>query len=159
MNYKIKSALKKSKMALIIAAAIWIALSILLSAPIAVSVKESTINGVFDSSKFFEVLFSNFGKIGSNLSKIFLPGYSHYFWKVEGYVTIGVLILLAVGIVKSMPKNEYTDIEHGSSDWASGEQYSVLSKKKGILLAENHYLPVDKRGNVNVLVVGRFWIW
>ena len=74
-------------------------------------------------------------------------------------MTIGVLILLAVGIVKSMPKNEYTDIEHGSSDWASGEQYSVLSKKKGILLAENHYLPVDKRGNVNVLVVGRFWIW
>lgn len=159
MNYKIKSALKKSKMALIIAAAIWIALSILLSAPIGVSIKEATINGIFDSSKFFEVLFSNFGKIGSNLSKIFLPGYSHYFWKVEGYVTIGVLILLAVGIVKSMPKNEYTDIEHGSSDWASGEQYSVLSKKKGILLAENHYLPVDKRGNVNVLVVGRFWIW
>lgn len=159
MSYKIKSALKKSKMALIIAAAIWIALSILLSAPIGVSIKEATINGIFDSSKFFEVLFSNFGKIGSNLSKIFLPGYSHYFWKVEGYVTIGVLILLAVGIVKSMPKNEYTDIEHGSSDWASGEQYSVLSKKKGILLAENHYLPVDKRGNVNVLVVGRFWIW
>lgn len=159
MSYKIKSALKKSKMALIIAAAIWIALSILLSAPVGVSIKEATINGNFDSSKFFEVLFSNFGKIGSNLSKIFLPGYSHYFWKVEGYVTIGVLILLAVGIVKSMPKNEYTDIEHGSSDWASGEQYSVLSKKKGILLAENHYLPVDKRGNVNVLVVGRFWIW
>ena len=159
MNYKIKSALKKSKMALIIALAIWIGLTILLSAPVGVSIKEATINGVFDSSKFFEVLFSNFGKIGSNLSKIFLPGYSHYFWKVEGYVTIGVLILLAVGIVKSMPKNEYTDIEHGSSDWASGEQYSVLSKKKGILLAENHYLPVDKRGNVNVLVVGRFWIW
>ena len=159
MSYKIKSALKKSKMALIIAAAIWIALSILLSAPVGVSIKEATINGIFDSSKFFEVLFSNFGKIGSNLSKIFLPGYSHYFWKVEGYVTIGVLILLAVGIVKSMPKNEYTDIEHGSSDWASGEQYSVLSKKKGILLAENHYLPVDKRGNVNVLVVGRFWFW
>ena len=159
MNYKIKNALKKSKMALIIALAIWIGLTILLSAPVGVSIKEATINGVFDSSKFFEVLFSNFGKIGSNLSKIFLPGYSHYFWKVEGYVTIGVLILLAVGIVKSMPKNEYTDIEHGSSDWASGEQYSVLSKKKGILLAENHYLPVDKRGNVNVLVVGRFWIW
>lgn len=150
MNYKIKSALKKSKMALIIAAAIWIALSILLSAPIAVSIKESTINGVFDSSKFFEVLFSNFNTIGSN---------SPIFWKVEGYVTIGVLIMLAVGIVKSMPKNEYSDIEHGSSDWASGEQYSVLSPKKGILLAEKHYLPVDKRGNVNVLVVGRFWFW
>ena len=73
MNYKIKSALKKSKMALIIALAIWIGLTILLSAPVGVSIKEATINGVFDSSKFFEVLFSNFGKIGSNLSKIFYP--------------------------------------------------------------------------------------
>ena len=159
MNYKVKSALKKSKMALIIATAIWIALSILLSAPIAVSIKEATINNVFNSDKFFEVLFSNFNAIGSNISKIFLPSYSPIYWKVEGYLTIGVLIMLVVGIVKSMPKNEYTDIEHGSSDWASGEQYSVLSKKKGILLAENHYLPVDKRGNVNVLVVGRFRIW
>ena len=159
MNYKVKNALKKSKMALIIATAIWIALSILLSAPIAVSIKEATINNVFNSDKFFEVLFSNFNAIGSNISKIFLPSYSPIYWKVEGYLTIGVLILLAVGILKSMPKNEYTDIEHGSSDWASGEQYSVLSKKKGILLAENHYLPVDKRGNVNVLVVGRFRIW
>lgn len=159
MNYKVKSALKKSKMALIIAVAIWIALSILLSAPIAVSIKEATINNVFDSNKFFEMLFSNFNAIGSNISKIFLPSYSSIYWKVEGYVTIGVLIMLVVGVLKSMPKNEYTDIEHGSSDWASGEQYSVLSKKKGILLAENHYLPVDKRGNVNVLVVGRFRIW
>lgn len=58
-----------------------------------------------------------------------------------------------------MPKHDYADIEHGSSDWASGEEYSVLSKNKGILLAEKHYLPVDKRGNVNVLVVGRFWFW
>ena len=159
MNYKVKNALKKSKMALIIATAIWIALSILLSAPIAVSIKEATINNVFNSDKFFEVLFSNFNAIGSNISKIFLPSYSPIYWKVEGYLTIGVLIMLVVGILKSMPKNEYRDIEHGSSDWASGEQYSVLSKKKGILLAENHYLPVDKRGNVNVLVVGRFRIW
>ena len=160
MNYKIKSALKKSKMALIIAAAIWIALSILLSAPIAVSVKESTINGIFDSSKFFEVLFSSFSTIGSNISKIFLPSFSPIFWKVEGYVTIGVLIMLAVGIVKSMPKNEYSDIEHGSSDWSQrGEQYKILDKNKGIVLAENNYLPVDKRGNVNVLVVGRIRFW
>ncbi len=58
-----------------------------------------------------------------------------------------------------MPKHDYADIEHGSSDWANGEEYSVLSKNKGILLAEKHYLPVDKRGNVNVLVVGRLWFW
>lgn len=159
MNYKIKSAFKKSKMALIIALAIWIVLSILLSAPIAISIKEATNNGVFDINLFFDKIFSCFGSVGSNMSNIFLPEYSSIYWKVEGYVTIGVLIMLVVGIIKSMPKNEYTDIEHGSSDWADGEQYSVLNKKKGILLAENHYLPVDKRGNTNVLVVGRFWFW
>lgn len=69
-----------------------------------------------------------------------------------------MLIFAVIGFVKTMPKHEYTDIEHGSSDWAEmGEEYEVLSNKKGILLAEKHYLPVDKRGNTNVLVVGRFW--
>ena len=58
-----------------------------------------------------------------------------------------------------MPKHDYAGIENGSSDWAEGEQYSILSRNKGILLAEKHYLPVDKRGNVKVLVVGRFRIW
>ncbi len=70
-----------------------------------------------------------------------------------------LLFFALVGFVKLMPRSEYTDIEHGSSDWATGEQYEVLDRKKGILLAENHYLPVDKRGNTNVLVVGRIWFW
>lgn len=65
-----------------------------------------------------------------------------------------------IGLVKALPKNEYQDIENGSSDWSEGgEQYKVLSKNKGIVLAEKNYLPVDKRGNVNVLVVRRFWCW
>ena len=35
----------------------------------------------------------------------------------------------------------------------------LLMVTSGIVLAEDNYLPVDKRGNVNVLVVGRIWIW
>lgn len=115
--------------------------------------------GVFDFGDCIEKLFSAILDIGGNLSKILNGGYGSVFWKTEGYFTILLLICAAIGLVKSMPKNEYTDIEHGSSDWATGEQYSVLNKKKGILLAENHYLPVDKRGNTNVLVVGRIRIW
>lgn len=156
MNYKLKSALKKSKMVVIIMIAIWIALSILLSAPITVSLVEVSTG---TSDDFFGHLFNNISNIWENFGKSFGPKYIGTFLKVEGYVTIGVLIFFVIGIIKSMPKNEYTDIEHGSSDWASGEQYSVLDKKKGILLAENHYLPVDKRGNVNVLVVGRIRFW
>lgn len=115
--------------------------------------------GVFDFGDCIENLFSAILDIGGNLSKILNGGYGSVFWKTEGYFTILLLICAVIGLVKSMPKNEYTDIEHGSSDWATGEQYAVLNKKKGILLAENHYLPVDKRGNTNVLVVGRIRIW
>ena len=154
MNYKIEKALKKSMMPFIIMVVVTIALTVLLVAPITVSIVESS-----NSNGFFEVLFSTMGNVGENVGKIFKSDYIATFWKAEGYLAIAMLLLFVVGVVKSMPKNEYTDIEHGSSDWASGEQYQVLNKKKGILLAEDHYLPVDKRGNVNVLVVGRIRFW
>ena len=65
------------------------------------------------------------------------------------------LVVTAIGIIKSKPKNNYEDIENGSSDWCEGgEQYKILNKNKGIILAEDNYLPLDKLGNVNVLVVG-----
>ena len=160
MNYKIEKVLKKNKKVFIVGLIIWVLLSILLISPISVSIVEATENGVFNLDNFFDKLFSNFGSIGSNLGKnLGNMNYIGTFWKAQGYLIIAILLFIVVGLIKSMPKNEFTDIEHGSSDWATGEQYSVLSKKKGILLAENHYLPVDKRGNTNVLVVGRIWIW
>jgi len=77
------------------------------------------------------------------------------YFKNIGIFSIIFAIFFIIGVARSAPKNEYTDFEHGSSDWSkNGEQYQILSNKKGIILAENNYLPVDKRGNVNVLVVG-----
>ena len=103
-------------------------------------------------------MFGNITKIGQNFGVAFNPEYSKVFWKAEGYLTVFLLVFGGIGFIKAMPKHEFSDIEHGSSDWAQGgEEYSVLSPKKGILLAEKHYLPVDKRGNTNVLVVGRIW--
>ena len=159
MNYKIKNTFKKSKNVLIVIAVLWVSLSIVLVPSVTVSIVESTENGIFNLGDFVERLFSIMTDIGDNLGKIFTSEYIRIFWKTEGCLIIFLLICSAIGFFKSMPKNEYTDIEHGSSDWATGEQYSVLSKKKGILLAENHYLPVDKRGNTNVLVVGRIRFW
>ena len=76
------------------------------------------------------------------------------------FAVVVYFIVMCIGIAKAMPKHEYDNIEHGSSDWCeNGEEYKVLSKNKGILLAQKVFLPVNKRGNVNVLVVGRFWIW
>jgi len=156
MNYKIKGAIQKAKWMTIIMIAIWFTLTILFTAPIATSLAEAA-EEHGGSNDFFAHLFKNITDVGGNLGKIFKPSYAGTFWKVELYVTIGVIFMYIIGLIKQMPKNEYSGIENGSSDWATGEQYSILSKKQGILLAENHYLPVDKRGNVNVLVVGRIW--
>ena len=94
------------------------------------------------------MLFGNFGN--------YIADFFSILWKF----TILYIIFMFIGFVKTAPKNEYTDIEQGSSDWSKGgEQYKVLNRSKGIILAENNYLPVDKRGNVNVLVVGRFRFW
>ena len=86
-------------------------------------------------------------------------GISTYFKTLFGF-SFFYMIIAIIGVIRTAPKNEYEDIEHGSSDWSQGgEQYQVLSRNKGIILAEDNYLPVDKRGNVNVLVVGRIRFW
>ena len=153
--YKIKHALKKAKAVFIVVAILWVILSIVLIAPGAISVVESNRTG----EEFMAIFLNNISDITGNLGKAFKSDYIGTFAKGELYLTVALFCLAGVGLLKSLPKHEYTDIEHGSSDWASGEQYEVLSKNKGIILAEKHYLPVDKRGNVNVLVVGRIGFW
>lgn len=156
MGSKISYALKKCKSILIIIGILWVAISIVFIAPISVSIVESGIEG---NGNFVDVLINVIGDIGGNLGKVFTGDYIGTFFKGELFLIFVLLFCGIVGVVKTLPKHEYTDIEHGSSDWADGDEYTVLNKNKGIILAEKHYLPVDKRGNVNVLVVGRFWFW
>lgn len=157
MGNKISYALKKCKSVLIIVLVLWVILSIVLIAPLSISWVDAIVKG---KGSFFDVVFeTNFGAIGDNLSKAFSKDYISNFLKLELWTGIILAGCATVGIIKTLPKHDYADIEHGSSDWANGDQYSVLSKNKGIILAEKHYLPVDKRGNVNVLVVGRFRFW
>lgn len=159
MNYKVEKILKDNKKYLIIFLILWLVIDIVLIAPLAVSIAESTINGKFQMATFFEKFFQEVATLKS-FTKVFKENTIGIFGKATLWMTIIVAIAVIIGFIKSKPKNEYTDIEHGSSGWAEGgEQYKILSKKKGIILAENNYLPVDKRGNVNVLVVGRFWFW
>ena len=158
MGYKIKGALQQSKWVFIIFGILWVILSIVLSTSITVSLVESkSEDKTQNAGNFLEIFITNIGKIGENLNKSFTSQYIATFGKVELRMTAILFVCVIIGLIRSMPKNEYTGIESGSSDWAAGEQYSVLSKRKGILLAEKHYLPVDKRGNVNVLIVGRIW--
>ena len=152
---KMKKAFEKNKKYLILFLVLWIVLEIVLIAPMSVAIAESTsAQGQFELANFIE----NFGKEVSSftaITRIGSAGAGSAFGKGTLWLTILCLVVTAIGIIKSKPNSPYVDIENGSSDWCEGgEQYKILSKNKGIILAEDNYLPVDKIGNVNVLVVG-----
>ena len=154
MNYKIEKALKDSKKYLIVFLIMWIVLEILLIAPLAVAINRSTIDGKFKIGEFIPVFAEEVQSFNS-ITRVFTDQTASIFGKWSLYLAIVILVCTVIFIIKSRPKHEYTDIENGSSDWSKGgEQYRVLSKHKGIILAEDNYLPVNKRGNVNVLIVG-----
>lgn len=151
---KMQKAFEKNKKYLILFLVLWIVLEIVLIAPMSVAIAESSVQGKFDLAFFIE----NLGKEVSSftaITRIGSAGAGSAFGKGTLWLTILCLVVTAIGIIKSKPKSNYEDIENGSSDWCEGgEQYKILSKNKGIILAEDNYLPVDKIGNVNVLVVG-----
>lgn len=159
MGDKIKRGLKKSKKKIIVAVILWIILSIVFVAPMTISIKDAMSGEQFDWAVFFTSVGNQVTKPFSSLSISLTTDYFGTFFDIMWKFTIAYIIILTIGIAKAIPKNEYSDIEHGSSDWSEGEEYKVLSKNKGIILAEKEYLPVDKRGNVNVLVVGRLRFW
>ena len=151
---KMQKAFEKNKKYLILFLVLWIVLEIVLIAPMSVAIAESSVQGKFDLAFFIE----NLGKEVSSftaITRIGSAGAGSVFGKGTLWLTILCLVVTAIGIIKSKPKNNYEDIENGSSDWCEGgEQYKILNKNKGIILAEDNYLPLDKLGNVNVLVVG-----
>lgn len=160
MGNKISYALNKCKMIFIVVLVLWIILSMVLIMPGSIAIVDSTTdNGKINTETLFSDYFNNAGSIFQNLGKIFSSKYISTFLKGECYLFVILLFCGGIGVVKTLPKHDYADIEHGSSDWATGEKYAILNRNKGILLAEKHYLPVDKRGNTNVLVVGRFRFW
>ena len=160
MKEKIQRGIKKYKNKFIVIAILWVVISIVFIAPLSISITDAISTGKFD----FEIFVTTLGKQIVNpfgaLATAFGITYIGMFWGILWKFTLMYIILMCVGIARALPKHEYDDIEHGSSDWSeNGEEYKTLSKNKGIILAEKEYLPVDKRGNVNVLVVGRFRFW
>lgn len=160
MNYKVEGAIKKTRKYIIIYAVLWLFCVIVFVMPAGAALADCNVNGNFDFGKFL-VTFSSYAlKPFSSFAKVFLPSYIGSFIGILWKFSFIYVIIAIIGMIKNAPKSEYEDIEHGSSDWSQkGEQYRILSNKKGIILGEDNYLPVDKRGNVNVLVVGRFRFW
>lgn len=145
---------------LIVAMVLWIVISLLFISPIAVAIQNTLNLGTFNMNNFLPAIGNSYFNFFETVSQSFTAGYIGMFWSCFWKFSLVYIAVVLLGLMRSMPKGEYGDIEHGSSDWSvGGSQYSTLSSKKGIILAEKNYLPIDKRGNVNVLVVGRFWFW
>lgn len=156
----LKRTLKQSKRFLIVIGVLWVFLAIVLVSPIAYSIKDATNEtGRFNLNIFIEEIvpaITSFSTIG----KMFTKEYFGTFTSCLINYTILFIVCSIIGFIKTKPKGEYHNMEHGSSDWSEhGEQYRILDKNKGIILAEDNYLPVDKRGNINTLIVGRFRFW
>ena len=160
MNYKIEGAIKKNRKNFIIFFILWLFMAIVFVVPFAYSSYMAGLEGKMNLQVFINTFAGSIGNPFGTIGNIFEKGASGTYFSTLLVVTIFYSIFFFIGFVRSAPKNEYSDIEHGSSDWSQrGEQYQILNKNKGIILAEDNYLPVDKRGNVNVLVVGRIRIW
>lgn len=160
MHYKIEGAIRRNRTNFIIFAILWIFIAIVFVSPFAYSSHMAGLEGKMDLEVFIETFGASIMHPFETFGNVFSQGASGTYFSSLLVVTIFYSIFFFIGFVRSAPKNEYTDIEHGSSDWSQrGEQYQILNKDKGIILAEGNYLPVDKRGNVNVLVVGRIRFW
>ncbi len=150
----------KIKKYLILMLVLWIVLAIVLVCPLAYSIVESTNEqGALNISEFINKVIPSFTDIGTRF-KVFSSEYIATLGKTLLYYTVFFVIISIILYLKNKSKGEYYNIEHGSSGWSeNGEQYRVLSKNKGIILAEDNYLPIDKRGNINTLIVGRIRFW
>lgn len=107
-------------------------------------------------------IFSNITNVGDNFKYTFMY-FGDYFDALKSF-TIVYFVLFVVLLVFYKPDKEYEKIEHGSADWASGgEEYKVLSKTEGFILAKDHFMPMIPNPppgkNGNILVIRRFWFW
>ena len=159
MNYKLEGAIRRNRKNFIIYAILWVVIAIVFVSPFSYSAHVAGLDGEFNLQIFIETFGASITNPFATLGNLFTSEAVGDFISTLLVVTIFYTVFFFIGFVRSAPKNEFSDIEHGSSDWSQrGEQYQILSKNKGIILAEDNYLPVDKRGNVNVLVVGRIRI-
>ena len=134
MNYKISGAIRRTRKYFIIFAILWLFISIVLVMPVTIAIHEAQVQN--DITAGFDGLVNSMQHIFQSFGTLFTEGIFFQYLKNIGLFTIIYAILMVIGLIKSSPKNEYTDMEHGSSDWSrNGEQYQVLSNKKGIILA------------------------
>ena len=158
MFYRIKEAIKENRVVLIIGVCLWFVLIVFFVIPLTFEMRQKEIcrqEGITFNYQLMKKIYDKSLNLTESIPYLFKENLIGDFFKNLGIFSLIFFGIAGFGLIRNMPKTKYSGKEHGSSDWCSwGEQYKVLSRSKGIILAENNYLPLDKRGNVNVLVVG-----
>ncbi len=117
--------------------------------------------GIVDKAKsmFSGVAVEDFG---GNYSCIF-NNMNAYLSNLKTISMVYWIVMIVILLVMKTDR-EYAGAEHGSADWArNGEEFSVLSRKEGFILAKDHYLPMipnpptGKNGNILVIGGSRKW--
>ena len=141
-----------NKNLIIIFLVLWLVMDIVLIAPIA-TVTTGNLGGP-STGNFITDIIEELTRFDA-FKRVFNEGVMSVFLKDSMIFFVVLLVAFVAGYFKMKSKGQFYGKEHGSSGWAeNGEQYRILSRNKGILLAKNNYLPLDKRGNTNVLIVG-----
>lgn len=139
---------------------LWLFVAIVFVPSLTYCTAAATMTGHFDFEKFLEVAPKAFSHPFKSFNAIMAAKMMGKYFINLIFTTMILGIFFIIGMFRYKSRNKFRDVEHGSSDWSvGGEQFKILSNKKGIILAEGNYLPVDKVGNVNVLVVGRIRFW
>ena len=124
---------------IIIGIVIYILVIIFLVAPIVVSFHG---RGLIEGIGVFPEEITSFSSISKALSKEYISEFGKGILVFTGVA----IVLFLYALYKDKGRGQYRNKEHGSSDWSkNGEQYKILSRNKGIILAENNYLPTDKK--------------
>lgn len=128
---------EKKKKTILVFLILWLLLAIVFIIPLSVDYIDSLDpKGDLQTESFMSIAGQYILNISTRI-KAFQEPYKSNTTSTLGYYTFfygGVMLIL---FLKSKDNGDYHDIEHGSSDWCEGgEQYKVLSKNSGIILAQ-----------------------
>ncbi len=121
MNYKVQGAFRRNKKYMIIFGILWIFIAIVLIIPFTIGYNTAIVEknlgaGFAEFTTALLNLPSAFEKLSSqNLFPTYLQSL--------GLFSLVYAIFFIIGIARSVPKHEYTDFEHGSSDWSLQQHY------------------------------------
>ena len=113
MNYKVSGAIRKTRKYYIIFAILWVFISIVLVMPITIGLYEAQTQ--HDVSVGFEAVVDSIQHLGKSIGILTSQKIWGQYLKNVGLFSVFYAIIMTIGLIKSAPKNEYTDMEHGST--------------------------------------------